>query len=67
MNSNRIPFGEEEPKEPWYIPPAPDYKCPDCSANNTELHDPGCDVEQCPECGQQLIGCEHASEILEAA
>ena len=31
--------------------------CHDCGATPTELHQPGCDVEQCYECGSQLISC----------
>jgi len=34
-------------------------KCHDCGANPGELHDPGCDMEQCPECGGQWIQCGH--------
>ncbi len=33
--------------------------CPTCSAKPGELHRPGCNVEQCPMCGRQLLGCEH--------
>lgn len=33
--------------------------CHDCGAKPGELHDPGCDMEQCPECGGQLICCGH--------
>lgn len=32
--------------------------CPDCNAGTGEFHHMGCDVERCPICGSQLIGCE---------
>ena len=31
--------------------------CPDCGATPGELHKRGCDVENCPGCGRQLLGC----------
>jgi hypothetical protein len=31
--------------------------CPDCWAPDGTLHHPGCDVEECPACGGQGIGC----------
>jgi hypothetical protein len=31
--------------------------CPDCGAKPGQLHEGGCDVERCPRCGFQLIGC----------
>lgn len=38
--------------------------CHDCRAKPGELHDPGCDTEQCPECGRQAISCEHGKDVL---
>lgn len=33
--------------------------CHDCGAKPGELHDPGCDEEQCPKCGFQMVSCGH--------
>lgn len=32
--------------------------CGDCSAADGEFHGFGCDFEQCPKCGNQLISCD---------
>lgn len=32
--------------------------CPDCAAVPGEQHKPGCDVERCAICGDQLISCD---------
>ncbi len=32
-------------------------RCGDCGARPGGYHHPGCDVQRCPECGGQLIGC----------
>jgi len=32
--------------------------CPDCGAEQGEFHQTGCDIEQCPYCGGQLISCD---------
>lgn len=31
--------------------------CPDCNAGQGKPHHAGCDVERCPNCGGQMIGC----------
>jgi hypothetical protein len=49
-----IKYGEE--KRFGYISDFPE-KCPDCGALKGEKHIHGCDIEECPICGNQLIGC----------
>lgn len=68
---DRIPYGEEteetlgEDGPPLYIP-RDSERCHDCQVERGELHAKGCDVEQCPVCRTQLIGCDHAEVILDA-
>lgn len=33
-------------------------RCHDCGAKPGHLHHPGCDMERCPKCGSQAIGCD---------
>lgn len=48
----RIRYGDES--WDWH---AEDTPCHDCAAVKGEFHDPGCDVEECPVCHGQAMGC----------
>ena len=39
------------------IPYDGDKRCHDCNVISGGFHHPGCDMEQCPKCGGQLISC----------
>ena len=49
----RVRYGSEE--DDWGANERP---CHDCYVIKGEFHVPGCDVERCPSCGGQIIGCE---------
>ena len=46
---DRVRFGEERERE--------DSPCPGCGTYYGDVHDPGCDVEECPKCGGQQVRC----------
>lgn len=53
----RIPYGAESSwldVDPGYA----DIPCHDCAVVKGQLHVPGCDMEQCPRCGGQMLSCE---------
>ena len=50
---SRVPYGAE--KDDWNADRVP---CHDCRVVKGQLHVPSCDVEQCPACGGQAIGCD---------
>lgn len=49
---HRINYGSE--KAPWGASTAP---CHDCAVVDGQFHVPGCDMEQCPRCEEQIISC----------
>lgn len=50
----RIRFGQEG----IGLGHQPGERCPDCGVQSGQFHHPGCDVEQCPVCREQIIDCE---------
>ncbi len=55
----RIRYGHEE--DDWG---ANSHPCGDCDAITGQYHVTGCDVERCPSCGGQMIGCDCTSSKL---
>jgi hypothetical protein len=53
-----VPYGRERR---WGGTPPPP-RCHDCNVAVGGAHHPGCDGEECPACGGQLIGCGCAGE-----
>jgi len=50
---NRVRYGEE--RDDWNAEAQP---CHDCRVVKGQFHVQGCDVESCPACGEQAIGCD---------
>src|SRR5882724_2115155 len=48
----RIRYGNEA--FDWHSDTIP---CHDCAAIKGQLHTPGCDVEECPNCHEQALSC----------
>jgi hypothetical protein len=50
----RLAYGQEK-DDKWE---SGKFPCHDCAIVQGQLHVPGCDVEECPVCGGQLITCD---------
>lgn len=51
----RLALGGES--KDWWLGRDPHAVCHDCNVVTGQLHHVGCDMEQCPKCGDQLLGC----------
>lgn len=58
----RIRHGEERHKQTMLR-----EACRDCGALIGEFHVPGCDREECPQCGDQAFGCNCGLRALGSA
>jgi hypothetical protein len=54
-DKDAIPYGAEQ-----RFGVEPPLRCHDCGVMRAGVHHPGCDVEECRDCGGQLISCAHA-------
>jgi hypothetical protein len=52
----RVPLGSETAE--WWVGRPPDKSCHDCATTTGQRHHVGCDMEQCPRCGNQAITCD---------
>lgn len=59
---DRIPYGQE--RRYGALDEATARRCHDCGAMPGRFHHAGCDVEECPRCRLQLIGCSCNDEGL---
>lgn len=59
QNYDLIPYGAER----FELPSDPEYdRCGDCGVKRGGFHHVNCDMEECPRCHEQLIGCECEGE-----
>ncbi len=59
----RVPFGDEPSHGIWWDLRAVESCC-GCGVGRGKVHEKGCEFEQCPECGGQVIQCSHFTEVL---
>ena len=54
-----FPDGKDEASIPYHHKSDEKWfdRCHDCNAARGQYHHPGCDMERCPRCGEQLISC----------
>ena len=49
----RVKYGEDA--FDWGV--SKGHRCPDCGCKPFNYHHWGCDIERCPVCGGQMLGC----------
>lgn len=56
----RLAFGEEKHFPPGWAAKvfASGARCHDCGVKPGHFHHPGCDMEECPVCGCQILACD---------
>ena len=52
----RIRLGSESAE--WWLGRAPETRCHDCVVRTGQFHHVGCDMEECPACGGQMLSCD---------
>lgn len=55
-----IPYGSEPMFESWI----PSMSCPECGVSVGHNHHDGCELEICPQCGDQLTACRCLPGVL---
>ena len=50
-------FTQEQRRKVYRRLADPDHRCHDCAAEIGTVHHFGCDMEECPLCGGQMISC----------
>lgn len=67
-SETRIAFGDEGRQTGSGVvnyTPVDEERCPDCDVRRGALHEPGCNLEQCPICREPLAHCGHQRQVLD--
>lgn len=56
-----IPYGSEPMFEDW----RPSHHCPECGVGEGNYHHERCEIEICPQCGEQLVRCDCLPGVTE--